>query len=150
MSPIGALTYVLAALVLTSHASPSSRRAARATAVTNVRGDTLSGLFILQLMNGKELPVNQEHNGLVYTLNSVSIAFKLNGTYDQSTSVTVTQAGRTFGPETYLVRGTFDYAASTHVVSLRGSSGLPMGGSIVNDMMTLQVVRDTAVFYRQN
>jgi hypothetical protein len=148
MLRIRALTFVLAAIMATSGASAPARRVS-ATTATSPSSDTLSGLFILQLMNGTELPSTKELNGLVYTLHAVSIAFRLNGTYTQSTTVTVTRDGRTLGVETDTLQGRFDYAASTHVISLRGSSGFPMAGTVVNDVMTLQVVRDTAVFYRQ-
>ena len=149
MRRIRALAYVLAAVLATSCASVSRPRVTSATTAASAGKDTLSGLFILQLMNGKELPSIKEHNGLVYTLHKVSIAFEPNGTYDQWTTVSATRAGKTIGIDTDLTEGTFAYAASTHVISLHGNTGPPMAGTVVNDMMTLQVVRDTAVFYRQ-
>jgi len=149
MRRIRALACVLTAILLTSCASTARGQVTNATTGTSPKGDSLSGLFILQLMNGNELPFDKEHNGLVYRLDKVSIAFKQNGTYDQWTTVTVTRAGQTIGVDTDLTEGTFHFAASTHVVSLRGKTGLPMAGTVVDDRMTLQVVRDTAVFYRQ-
>jgi hypothetical protein len=143
-----ALTYLLAAIVLTSCASASSRRVPGAHTATHPRGDTLSGLFILQLSNGRELPFSTENAGAVYTLDSASIALQPNGIFTRSVTVTVRQAGETF-TASRLFHGTFVYTASTHVVSPRDGDGASVAGSIMNDTMTLQAGRESLVFYRQ-
>jgi hypothetical protein len=140
--------HLVAAILLTSGASASTQRVASASIATSARGDTLSGRFILQFTNGREVPFSTENAGAVYTLDSASIAFKPNGSFIRSTTVTVRQAGDTFAASR-LFHGTFVYSASTHAVSLRDSDGVSIGGTIVNDTMTLAAGRDTLVFYRQ-
>ena len=148
MRRIRALTYLVAAILMTSGASASSQRVASAGTATKARGDTLSGLFILQFSDGREVPYSRENAGVVYTLDSASIAFKPNGSFTRSTTVTVRKAGETFAA-TRLFHGTFIYAASTHAVALRDSAGVSIDGTIVNDTMTLYAGPETLVFYRQ-
>ena len=140
MRRIRALTYVLAAILLTACGSDAG---------TNPAEETLSGTFLLQSVNGNGLPFSTEDEGAVVTLNSASIAFQLNGTFNQSTSTTVTQAGQTLGPASVLLAGTFVYVASTHAVSLRSSDGAQIAGTVLNNTMTLQDDGDTYVFNRQ-
>jgi hypothetical protein len=141
MRRIRAATYVLAAILLTSCGSDS------ATSPSKDK-DTLSGVFKLQWVNGKGLPISAEEAGVVVTLNTDLITFQLNGTFTQSTTMTVTQSGQTIGPASLLLDGTYAYALSTQAVSLRTSDGAQISGTVVNDTMTLQDGAQTFVYYR--
>jgi hypothetical protein len=135
-----ALTYLLAAILLTSCGSDSG---------TNPGKDTLSGVFVLQWVNEQALPFNMEDDGVVLTLHKDVITFQLGGTFTQSTTVTVTQAGETNGPASLLVDGTYVYGASTQAVSLRTSDGTQIAGTVVNDTMILRDGGQTFAYYRQ-
>jgi len=141
MRRLRTLTYVLAAILLTSCGSDSA---------TNPSDNTLSGTFVLHYVNDGLLPFSIEDAGVVYTVGGGWIGFQPNGTFDQSKTVTVTQAGTSSGPATFILSGTFVYTASTHAVSLRTSDGEQITGTVVNDTMTLQDGGDTYVFYRQS
>ena len=140
---------VLAVIVLAGCASASSQGLTSARGETNARGDTLSGLFILQFVNGKELPLQMQDAGSAYTLNHSAIAFRLDGTFAQASAVTAPQVGNTIAPTSFLFDGTFVYAASTQAVSLRSRRGGRIAGALANDVLTLLAGSDTLVFYRQ-
>lgn len=143
-----ALTHLLAAMLLMSCASARARRATSAGSGTKPSGDTLSGLFILQFSNGREVPFSEKNADAVYTLDSASIALTSNGSFTRSAAVTVRQSGETFAANR-LFHGTFVYTASTHAVSLRDDTGASVAGTIEYDTMTLKAGRETLVFYRQ-
>ena len=142
MRRIRALTYVLAATLLTSCGSDSG---------TNPGENPLAGTFILQSVNGKGLPFSTQRVGGVYTLGSSWIGFQLHGEFTQSLTVNnVPLADGTIGPATFLAYGTFLYTASTQAVSLHRSDGIEFAGTVTIDIMTLvDVGGDSYVFKRQ-